>query len=157
MHVIKTTFAAAAFALASFASLSSASAEEAKLGNLTINDPWSRQSPMAADVMAGYVVISNAGAEDDRLVKVTSGIAPTIQLHDMKMDGDMMKMVELPEGIPVPAGKAVELKPKSLHIMFMGVKAQPKEGETFTGTLVFEKAGSIEVPFKVMAPNAGMN
>jgi copper(I)-binding protein len=75
----------------------------------------------------------------------------------MKMDGDVMKMFELPEGISIPAGSTVELKPKSLHLMFMGLAKPPVEGEHFTATLTFEKAGTVEVQFDVLAPGAHMN
>ena len=137
--------------------LADARAHEIKIGNLLIDHPWARQSPMKADVMAGFMVITNEGTEDDRLVKVTADISSNVQLHDMKMEGDVMKMVELPEGIVIPAGATVKLKPKSLHVMFMNVAKQPAEGEAFSGTLIFEKAGTVQADFEVMAPNAGMN
>lgn len=131
---------------------SALSAHEYKAGSLLIEHPWSRQSPMAADVSAGFVKITNNGKEDDRLVKATAEISPMAQIHDMKMEGDVMKMVELPDGIVIPAGKTVELKPKSLHLMFMHVKSQPVEGSMFKGTLTFEKAGEVPVEFMVEAP-----
>jgi periplasmic copper chaperone A len=129
---------------------------EIKLGNLIIGKPWSRQSPMAADVAAGFLTIQNTGGEDDKLLKATAEITPKVQLHDMEMVNDVMKMVELPAGIPIPAGQTVELKPKSLHVMFMDLKTQVQQGTVFKGTLVFEKAGTVEVEFEVRAPNAGM-
>jgi periplasmic copper chaperone A len=130
---------------------------EVKLGNLVITGAWSRQSPMAADVAAGFLTIANQGQEDDRLIKAETSISTMTQLHDMKMEGDVMKMFELPEGIPVSAGGTVELKPKSLHLMFMGLAKPPVEGEHFTATLTFEKAGSVDVTFDVKAPGAHMN
>ena len=51
----------------------------------------------------------------------------------------------------------MELKPKSLHVMFMDLKAPVKEGETIAGTLTFEKAGTVDIDYDVMAPNAGMD
>lgn len=157
MRLIKELAFTAALTLASLASITTSYAHEIKLGDLVIGHPWSRQSPMAADVAAGYLTIDNTGAAADRLVKVNAAITPKVQLHDMKMDGDVMKMVELPEGIPLPAGQMTELKPKSLHIMFMDLKSPVTEGDMIKGTLVFEKAGSIEVEFEVLAPDAGMN
>ena len=128
-----------------------------KAGNLVITGPWSRQSPMAADVAVGFLTIANTGQEDDRLVKAETAISSMTQIHGMKMEGDVMKMFELPEGIPIPAGGMVELKPKSLHLMFMGLAKLPAEGEHFTATLTFEKAGTVEVQFDVLAPGAHMN
>lgn len=130
---------------------------EIKIGSLVIAQPWSRQSPMAADVAAGFLTITNQGQEDDRLIKADTAISAMTQLHDMKMDGDVMKMFELPGGIAIPAGSTVELKPKSLHLMFMGLVKPPVEGQSFTATLTFEKAGTVEVEFGVLAPGAHMN
>ena len=147
---------AIALTLAAIVSSAVGNAHDIKVGNLVISHPWSRQSPMAADVAAGFFTIQNTGSEDDRLLKATAEITPKVQLHDMKIENDVMKMVELPAGIPIPAGQTVELKPKSLHVMFMDLKSQVKEGEQIKGTLVFEKVGTVEVEFEVMAPNAGM-
>ena len=74
----------------------------------------------------------------------------------MKMDGDVMKMIELPQGIVIPAGQTVELKPRSLHLMFLDLTEQPMPGVSFTGTLVFEKAGTVEIDYEVVPPGAGM-
>lgn len=148
---------ASALSVASILNLASASAHEIKIGNLVIHHPWARQSPMKADVAAGFMEITNNGTEDDRLINVTAGISKNVQLHDMKMQGDVMKMVELPDGIVIPAGGTVILKPKSLHVMFMDVTSQPVEGESFDGTLTFEKAGTVQVDFEVMDPHTGMN
>jgi periplasmic copper chaperone A len=159
MKCIREIAFASALTLASLFSLTDAIAHDTaiKLGDLVIEQPWSRQSPMAADVAAGFLKITNQGQEDDRLIKAETAISAMTQLHDMKMEGDVMKMFELPEGIPIPAGSTVELKPKSLHLMFMGLAKPPVEGEHFTATLTFEKAGTVEVQFDVMAPGAHMN
>lgn len=130
---------------------------EVKAGDLVITGAWSRQSPMAANVSAGFLSIANTGKEDDRLIKADTTISTMTQIHDMKMDGDVMKMFELPEGIPIPAGTTVDLKPKSLHLMFMDLKKPPVAGEHFTVTLTFEKAGTVEVGFDVKAPDAHMH
>ena len=156
-----TRFTEIAFATALSAStlfgLATAEAHEIKLGNLVIHHPWSRQSPMAADVAAGFMTITNTGKEDDRLVKATAEISASAQIHDMRMVGDVMKMAELPDGIVIPAGATVKLKPKALHIMFMGVKQQEMEGEEFTGTLTFAKAGTVTVEYEVTAPGGDMS
>ena len=157
MRLIKEFAFAAALTLASLLSIGSGNAHEIKVGDIVIGHPWSRQSPMHADVVAGFMVITNEGKEDDPLVKAKAEISPKVQFHDMKIEGDVMKMVELPEGIPIPAGGEVELKPKSLHSMFMDMPKAPKEGEVFKATLTFEKAGTVEVDFEVLAPDAGMH
>jgi copper(I)-binding protein len=103
------------------------------------------------------MTITNTGKVDDRLVKATAAITATVQLHEMKMEGDVMKMAEIPGGIVIPAGATIELKPKSLHIMFMDLKAPVMEGEEIAGTLTFEKAGTVDIKYEVRAPDAGMH
>lgn len=138
-------------------SLADAQAHETKIGDIVIHHPWARQSPMGADVAAGFMTITNAGSQDDRLLRASSDISAMVQIHTMKMEGDVMKMEELAEGVAIPAGATVELKPKSLHIMFMGLKVPVKEGESFSGTLTFERAGNVAIDYEVMAPTAGMD
>jgi copper(I)-binding protein len=155
--LIKEIAFASALTVASLLSIAQGQAHEIKFKDLVIDHPWTRQSPMAADVMAGFMKITNTGKEDDRLVKATVAIAPTVQLHDMKMEGDVMKMFEVPGGIVIPAGATVELKPRHLHIMFIGVTSAPMEGEEIKGTLTFEKAGTVDIDYVVEGPGAGMN
>lgn len=151
MQLMKELVFAATLSLASIFSIAAGHAHQIKVGDLVITHPWSRPSPAAADVAAGYMKITNKGTTDDRLVKATASITETVQLHDMKMVGDVMKMTELPDGIVIPAGQTVELKPKSLHVMFLNLKSPPVEGEEFKGTLVFEKAGTVDIDYEVTA------
>ena len=154
MKLFKEIAFAAALSLAAVFTLADAQAHEVKIGDLVIHHPWSRQSPMSASVAAGFMTITNTGKQDDRLVKASSEISPVVQIHDMTMEGDVMKMVELPDGLVIPAGATVKLKPKLLHIMFMDVKQQPGEGTSFTGTLTFEKAGTVTIDYDVASPGA---
>ena len=70
------------------------------------------------------------------------------------MQGDVMKMRELAEGLEIPAGATVALAPGGYHIMFMGLNQAFVEGESITITLVFEKAGSVEVELPVLGTAA---
>lgn len=146
----KFVVASAITAVALFG-MSAARADEVKVGDITVSDVWSRQSPMFTDAAAGFMVIKNGGG-DDTLVNATADITPTVQIHEMKMQDDVMKMAEMKDGLPIPAGATVELKPGSYHIMFVGLKTLPKEGEMFKGTLTFAKAGTVDVQFVVKAP-----
>ncbi len=157
MTRLKLTLSACAISIAALLLPIASSAHEIKLGDLEIIHPWARQSPMAADVTAGFMVIRNTGKTDDKLIGVTAEIADVVQIHDMKMENDVMKMFEIPGGVVIPAGQSVEFKPKSKHIMFMKVKTQPMADSQFKGTLVFEKAGSVEIEYEVTDPNAGMS
>lgn len=132
----------------------SAFAHGAKVGKLEIHHPNSPATLPGAPVGAGFLTIVNTGKEDDRLVSITSSIAGDTQMHEMAMEGDVMKMRQLKDGIPIPAGAKVELKRGGLHVMFMQLKEPLKEGEMVKATLAFEKAGTVDVEFKVEAANA---
>jgi hypothetical protein len=157
MKLVRETSFAFFLTLAAIANPVDAFAHEIKSGDLVISDPWSRQSPVASDVAAGFMKITNNGTVDDTLIKATAEIAPVVQLHNMKMEGDIMKMYELVGGIPIPAGETVELKPKSLHVMFMHVKEQPAVDTRFRGTLTFERAGTVDVEFEVVERNGTLD
>ena len=126
-----------------------------KLGSLEIKHPWVKATVAGQPVGGGFMKIVNTGTEPDRLLKITSDVSDTIQLHDMKVENGVMKMGEIPGGLEIAPGATVELKPGSLHVMFMGIKAPFKQGETVKATLTFEKAGSIDVEFKVDAAKPG--
>jgi copper(I)-binding protein len=131
-----------------------------KVGSITIDTPWARATPGGAKVAAGYLTIKNEGATPDRLVSVTAEIAERTELHQMIMEDGVMKMRQVTDGLPVPAGGSVVLEPNSYHLMFMELKRPLKEGEQFQGTLVFEQAGKVAVTFDVepigaSAPKAG--
>lgn len=129
-----------------------AAAHDFEAGSIHIGHPWSREAPDGARVAAGYATIRNEGEEADRLVSVSGEIAGRAEIHEMAVDAQgVMTMRPLGEGIEVPAGGEVELRPGSYHIMFLDLSAAPKEGERFTGTLTFEKAGTVEVWFAVEA------
>jgi copper(I)-binding protein len=127
-------------------------AHEYKAGSIVIDHPWSRQTPEGAKVAGGFLTLTNTCAEADRLVGVASSIAMTGEIHEMSVDDKgVMTMRPVEGGLEVPAGGTVELKPGSYHLMFMGLSARPVEGEAFTATLEFEKAGTVEVEFAVEA------
>ena len=146
--MLKRIFALAAFGLALFSS-SLAFAGDVKIGNLTISAPYVRAMVPGAPVGGGYLTITNKGDTDDRLVAASSSRAATVQLHEMKMDKDVMIMRELPDGLPIPAGKTVELKPGGYHVMFMKIAEPFLQGQTIRTTLTFEKAGSVDIDFPV--------
>lgn len=157
MRLIKEIAFAATLTLAAGFSIVTGHAHEVKIGDLEIIHPWSRQPLPAAKVGAGFFVIANEGRTDDRLIKATATVSDNVQIHEMAMEDGVMKMKELTEGLVIPAGETIELKPGSFHIMFMDLKERPVEGTAFEGTLTFEKAGTVNVTYEVEAPDAGMN
>lgn len=124
------------------------------LGTLNITLPFTRATLPNAPVGGGFLTIENTGAVADRLVSATSTVAAKTQIHEMAMEGEVMKMRELTEGIEIPAGETVVLAPGGLHIMFIGLKQAFVEGETIAVTLTFEKAGSVEVLLPVASAAA---
>ncbi len=149
MKTIRTLALASGFAL--LLSAGAALAHGYKVGGLEIGHPWSRATPKAAPVGGGYLTVKNTGTVDDRLVAVKSDVSKTVEIHEMTMDGGVMKMRALDKGIEIPAGKTVELKPGGFHVMFIGLGGPLEAGKAFKGTLVFEKAGSVDVDFAVEA------
>ncbi|MCU0819620.1 MAG: copper chaperone PCu(A)C [Beijerinckiaceae bacterium] len=133
---------------------SPAFAHDYKLGDLKIDHPWSRATPGGAKVAGGYMTITNNGKEADRLVGGTLLSAGIVEIHEMAMEGSTMRMRALPQGLEIKPGQTVELKPGGFHVMFLDLKSPLKEGETVKGTLVFQRAGTIEVEFKVEARGA---
>lgn len=156
MSGMRTLLFAATLSVAALLPGAASQAHETKIGTLVIEHAWARPSPMVAKAAAGFMKISNTGTEDDRLLRATSTITRNVQLHDMKMEGDVMKMFELTGGIVIPAGQTVELKPKSLHVMFQDIGELPVEGTYFKGTLVFEKAGTTEIEYEITSPDEGL-
>jgi copper(I)-binding protein len=124
-------------------------AHEFQKGSITVERPWSRATPGGAKVAAGYLTIENDGSEPDRLVSATAEIAGHTGIHQMSMKDGVMEMRELKDGLPVPADASVKLEPNSYHLMFTDLKEPLKEGEEFSGTLTFEKAGTVDVTFEV--------
>jgi copper(I)-binding protein len=120
-----------------------------RLGQLVIEAPWTRATPGGAQVGGGYVKITNKGAQADRLIGGTLPIAKSVEVHEMSMTDGIMKMRRLEAGLEIKPGQSVELKPGGHHIMFMGLSEGLKAGKTVKGTLAFEKAGSVEVEFRV--------
>lgn len=126
-----------------------ASARDYKIGPLVINQPWSRATPRGAPVAGGYFKVTNTGTTPDRLVGGSAENAKRFEIHEMSMDGGVMKMRELSNGLEIPPGATVELKPGSYHIMMMNPSRPLAKGDRIKGTLVFEKAGKVDVEFVV--------
>ena len=130
-----------------------AAAHEFKLGPINIGHPYARATVSGQTTGGGFLKLENGGA-DDKLLSASADVAKSVELHSMAMEGDVMRMRQL-DGIALPAGKTVELKPGGLHIMFVGLKAPLKVGDTFPLKLKFEQAGEVEVMVNVEAPGAG--
>ena len=133
-----------------------AAAQDHAAGDLRIERPYAFATPPSAPVAGGYMVLRNDGEADDVLleVRVDPGIAGTVQLHGMTMDGVVMRMRERADGIPLPAGETVTLEPGGLHLMFTRLPQGFADGSGFPATLVFEGAGEVTVVFEVIRRGA---
>ncbi|MEL6968126.1 MAG: copper chaperone PCu(A)C, partial [Pseudomonadota bacterium] len=128
---------------------SAAHAAEQKAGTFMLKDPTIRATLPGQKVAGGYLTIHNMGPDTDRLIGGMAAFAGKVEIHEMKMDGGVMKMRALPNGLKLEAGTSQTLKPGGNHVMFMQLKEPMKEGETHNATLVFEKAGKVAVTFTV--------
>ena len=132
-----------------------AEAHDYKVGDLTIDHPWTRATPPKARAGGAYMMIMNAGDAEDRLIGGSSPVAERIEIHEMAVENDVMRMREVEGGIAVPAGGSVELKPGGYHVMLMGLKEQLEEGQDIPLTLEFKDAGLIDVVLTTEAIGAG--
>ena len=123
-------------------------AQEFTVGNVTIVEPWSRALPPNAPNGAAYFRVENGGGESDRIVSARTDIAETVEIHTHEMDGGMMKMRRV-ESVEVPAGGEARFKPHGLHLMLFGLKEPLAGGTSYALTVVFEKAGEVDVSVDV--------
>lgn len=129
-----------------------AHAHSFKLGSIDIGHPYARATVTGQPMGGGFLKLTNRGG-DDRLLSATAAVSASVEMHSMNVDGDVMRMRQV-DTIPLPGGKAVELKPGGYHLMFVGLKAPLRVGEKFPLKLKFEKAGEVEVMVNVEAPGA---
>ena len=152
MMKAKRLLAICTFAGMGFGLSFSVHAQEAKVGSIKVENAYTRATVPGQQVAGGFMKIENKGAAD-QLVSASSPVAGEVQLHEMAMDGNVMKMRQVKD-IAVPAGGEVELKPGGLHLMFMNIKAPLAAGESVPVKLKFAKAGEVEVKMPVNAIGA---
>lgn len=127
----------------------SAIAHDYRIADIIIDHPFIYETPPVAPVAGGYLTIKNTGKTDDRLIAVKATFANMIQIHDMRVENDVMRMQELVDGIAIPAGESITLKRGGKHIMFMQLQKPMQADREYAATLVFEKAGEIKVYFTI--------
>jgi periplasmic copper chaperone A len=129
-------------------------AHDYTLHSLFIDRPYARATPPGATAGGAYLSIENGGSAPDTLLAARSPAAGMVEIHEMSMDGNVMRMRALPGGITIPAGGKVALAPGGYHIMLMDLKQPLAAGKSIPLTLVFAKAGSIDVDVHVEAMGA---
>ena len=124
-------------------------AQEYNAGAIKIGKVWTREIPGGAKVAAGFMTVTNTGKEPDTLIGGSVPFAGKFEVHDMTMAGGIMKMRRLEPGLTIKPGETLVLKPGSFHVMFLDVTQGPTRGARVKGTLIFEKAGRVEVEYAV--------
>ncbi|MDD3799317.1 MAG: copper chaperone PCu(A)C [Novosphingobium sp.] len=153
--IARMFLAAALSGTALLASCNSASSPDAPAGTeaetamIAVTRPWSRETAQGQDAGGAFLSISNTGQTADRLVGGSTPVAADVQVHTVDMAGGVMRMRQLEDGLEIPAGQTVTLKPGSFHIMLMQLKQPLRRGEKVPLTLQFENAGSIPVELDV--------
>ena len=122
-------------------------AQAAGKTDLRFSNAWVRATPPNANVAGGFIRIENTGKSADRLISASTSLAASAEIHEMKMQGDMMQMRQLSEGLAIPAKQTVTLQPGEVHLMLIAPKQPIVEGPKVKIILLFEKAGSQTVEF----------
>jgi copper(I)-binding protein len=128
-------------------------AQVVKVDAVSISDAYTRATVPGQKVAGGFLKIQNKGNTIDQLISASSPSAGDVQLHEMAMEGNVMKMRQVKD-IAVPANGSVELKPGGYHLMFLDLKGPFVAGETIPVKLKFSKSGDVEVKLPVNAAGA---
>ena len=132
------------------ASLTAVCAVSAFAQNVTVTDAWARATVQGQKATGAFMKIT--AKDNTKLVGVSSPVAGVAEIHEMKMEKDVMKMAALPNGLDLPAGKAVELKPGGYHLMLMDLKAPLTKDTTVPVTLTFQDAKGVKSNLELKVP-----
>lgn len=115
---------------------------------LSVTKAWARATPGLAKNGGAYVTIVNRTGKDDRLVAASGDVAARVEIHTHIMDNGVMRMRRV-EGIDIPAGKTLNMRPGGYHVMLIGLHKPLKKGETFPITLTFRSGAKETVTIEV--------
>ena len=127
------------------------SAPAATRGSIEIHRPWARQAVESPERAGGFFTLINTGTEPDRLIAASSPAAGKIEIHAIKVLGSDIGMRPR-DSLAAPAGVTLTLQPRGYHLLLIDLRAPLVAGARLAVTLIFEKAGSIDVDFPVEAP-----
>ncbi|MCK7545491.1 copper chaperone PCu(A)C [Marinobacter bryozoorum] len=125
-----------------------------RLGDIAIDHAWSRPTPPGTPVGVGYMTIHNHGDQPVTLVAGETPVAEQVSIHETRMHEGLMKMQPMPEGLTVPAGETVVLKPHSYHLMLERLERPLAEGEEVPLTLQFEGLDAMDITLDVRRMDA---
>jgi copper(I)-binding protein len=136
-----------------FALISLALLSQLSFAQTTVKEPWVRGTVAQQTATGAFMQVTSS--QGGKLVAAESPVAGIVEIHEMAMEGNVMKMRAVP-GVDLPPGKVVEFKPGGYHVMLMGLKQQLKDGDTVPVVLVIEgkdgKRETVEVKAPVKAP-----
>src|SRR6516162_426492 len=152
-RVISVLAGVVAFFLAQL-SVAPTFAADYDVGSIHIAQPWSRATPKGATAGAGYMTITNKGTTPDKVSCVSDDASAQCEIHSTTMEGGVMKMRPVEGGLEIKPGETVTLAPSGFHVMFRQLKHPLEQGKTVKATLKFDKAGTVDVEYPVMAIGA---
>jgi hypothetical protein len=147
--------AAALFALSLLQlPLSEAHADDYKVGSIQIAQPWARATPKGASTGAAYMTVTNGGTAAQHLSCVSSDAVAECQIHEMTMDGGVMKMRPVQGGLEVKPGETVTLRPGGYHLMLIGLTQPLQPGKSLVATFRVDSGSTVKVTFPIVAIGA---
>lgn len=128
-----------------------AQASEFKTGDLVITSPWTRATPEGAKVRGGFMVLTNTGKEDDRLIGAAADISGSVEIHEQGILNGVLMWRPSNLGIPIKAGSSVTLRLFTHHhLVFTDLKQPLVAGQKIKGLLRFQRAGEVEIEYEVV-------
>jgi copper(I)-binding protein len=127
----------------------------AQTATVTAKDVWVREAPAGRPTTAVFLVLTNSGATARHVVSGATAAADTLELHEMKRDGNMMQMSPVAR-ITIPAGGDVTLRPGGLHLMLFGLRRPLVAGDTIRVSLTLDDGTKLDVPAAVRAMTGRM-
>jgi len=131
-----------------------APAADYDVGSIHIAQPWSRATPKGAKAGAGYMTIANKGTTLDKVSCVSDDASAQCEIHSMTMEGGVVKMRPVEGGLEIKPGETVTLAPSGFHVMFRDLKHPLEQGKTVKATLKFDKPGTVDVDYPIVAIGA---
>ncbi len=125
-------------------------AVEPAANQITLAEAWARETAPGQDNGGAFMRIVNAEGVNDRLLSASSPMAERIELHVMAMDGNIMRMRQVQDGLDLATGESLTLGPGGTHLMLVDLKHPLERGTILPITLQFEKAGTIDVAVPVL-------
>jgi copper(I)-binding protein len=111
---------------------------------MVVDHPWARATPRGAKTGAVYLTLVNHGGAPDRLLSATTPLADKVQFHSVSEENGVSHMREM-KSVEINPGGKITFSPGGMHIMLVGLKQPLKQGQSFSMTFIFEKAGKEDV------------